>query len=188
VFRRLHLEDADFWSAVDLLIGPESAYGADSVEVSPKLAVIEDRRGISRHHVFPPQFGESLRLEALLEAGRQGQSSGWLFLGGGLQETSSGLMDAFARLGSSRLKTYLLDSRHSDRLRGAPGVTPVRVAGERFEKYEIVLLLAEHASYGLLASRRPDGRLFGFHTADWTLVGGLIDKLQDAYHLQKGAT
>jgi hypothetical protein len=97
-------------------------------------------------------------------------------------------LDAFARLGSARLKTYVLGSRHPERLRDAVGVTPVRVAGERFERHEIVLLLAEHVSYGLLAMRRADGRLVGFHTADWTLVEGLIDKLQDAYHLQKGAT
>ena len=66
-------------------------------------------------------------------------------------------------------------------------VTPVRVGGSEFERHEVTLILAEHASYGLIARRTADDRLCGFHTADWTLVEGLIAKLQDAYNLQRGA-
>jgi hypothetical protein len=61
----------------------------------------------------------------------------------------------------------------------------VHTPGDTFERHEIALLLLEHAAYGLVARRRHDGRLYGFHTSDWTLVEALIGKLQDTYHLQK---
>ncbi|MEE8408861.1 MAG: response regulator [Myxococcota bacterium] len=185
LFRRLHLDDVDFWSTVDLLIGPDSAYQADDVVLSAGLSVMEDERGVSRHHVFPEGFVDALRCEALGEAGRQGRSAGWLFLGGAWSGSGPQLTDAFDGLAGGQLKTYVLGRSYPERLRDVPGVTLVRVDGDVFGRHEVVLLLAEHTSYAMLAKRRADGRAYGFHTADWTLVEGLINKLQDTYHLQK---
>ncbi len=187
LFRRLHLEDVDFWGAVDLLIGEEAPYAGASLVPSRSFQVTEDDRGISRHHVFPPGFEMLARHELVAEAARQGRSSGWLFIGGDLLRDEA-LLSHISRLESTAMKTYALGAHPPASLSGASHVTPVRVEGELFRQHEVLLLLAEHAAYGMLTRRRTDGRIYGFHTADWTLVEGLIGKLQDAYHLQKGAS
>lgn len=186
IFRRLHLEDVDFWSAVDLLIGPEELYQGHELLQARQLTVTEDERGLSRHHLFPPGGLEVMRSAVLGEAQRQGRASGWLYLGGRWGDAEAAVQ--LRRLGAGSIRTYVLGSAHPEGLGGASLATPVRVEGDAFERHEVMLMLAEHSAYGLLARRRADGRLFGFHTADWTLVEGLIDKLQGAYHLQKGGT
>jgi diguanylate cyclase (GGDEF)-like protein len=188
VFRRLHLEDIDFWNAVDLLIGDDDRYVGDSVDTSGSLSATEDERGISRHGLFPPGFIAFLRHEVINEVGRQAGLSGWLYLGSSWDEDGADVAERLIRIGTGGIKTTVLGSRHPEPLRNVAGITPVRVDGGTFDKHEIVLFLAEHASYGFLARRRADGHCCAFHTADWTLVEGLIGKLQDAYHLQKGAT
>ncbi len=185
LFRRLHLEDADFWAAIDLLVGDGDAYRGDRVELSRALAVTEDEKGILRHAVFPSGFPALACQQVLSEAARQARASGWLFLGGSLRKSEEA---ALARMPSDggAFKTYVLSPQPPATLGELAHVTPVRVDGDAFAQHELVLLLAEHAAYGLLARRRADGRVYGFHTADWTLIEGLIGKLQDAYHLQKG--
>ncbi|OGQ85314.1 MAG: hypothetical protein A2289_10935 [Deltaproteobacteria bacterium RIFOXYA12_FULL_58_15] len=188
VFRRLHLEDVDFWGAVDLLIGEGSSYARNLVEVSPSMSATEDRRGTSRHNVFPAGFVALVRQESLLEVARQSASNGWLFLGSDWSKDGVDLADQLSAIKQAHVKTYVIGSGHPSRLRSATEAASVRVDDGRFDDHEVVLLLAEHAAYGFLAKHRGDGRAFGFHTADWTLVEGLIGKLQDNYHLQKGTT
>jgi diguanylate cyclase (GGDEF)-like protein len=186
LFRRLHLEDVDFWSAVELLIGDPARYQGDQVDTSAGLAAAEDARGVSRHHVFPPGFVPVVRGEVLGEMGRQATSGGWLYLGSDWAQGGVDLADQLKRLPPVVIEPYVLGSDHPPRLRQMSGITTVRVDSGAVDDHEVVLLLAEHASYGLLAKRRADGRAFGFHTADWTLVEGMIGKLQEAYNLQKG--
>ena len=187
-FRRLHLEDVDFWGAVDLLIGSPELYAGGDLDQQRSLALTEDSRGVSRHNVFPAGFTGLVYDEVLAEVLREGASSGWLFFGGSFGNKDLALVDRVRQLAKSNVKSYFLGKNIPSRLREATTAVSVNVDGDDFERHDIVLLLAEHASYGLLGRRRPDGRIFGFHTADWTLVEGLIGKLQDAYHLQKGAT
>lgn len=191
LFRRLHLEDVAFWSAVDLLIGGADIYAHEEVELPKALAVTEDKLGLSRHTLFGAGAATSLRAEAFAEAARQARASGWLFLGGRWRATHGPDMDEMVwhvgQMEGGAMKTYVMGVGDVDLFRGAPHVTPVRVDGEAFGEHEVILFLAEHASYGLLGRWREDGRLYGFHTADWTLVEGLIQKLQEAYNLQKGA-
>lgn len=187
LFRRLHLEDVDFWGAADLLIGGDDAYAQDVVQRPGPFGVTEDALGISRHQVFPRPWMPLLYREVLGEAARQPKTSGWLFLAGGF---ANGQLAAPTELGQLRhdgMRVYLLGSTPPERLGEVANVTPVRVGGTEFDRHEVVLFLAEHASYGLLARRADDGALRGFHTADWTLIEGLIAKLQDAYNLQRGA-
>ncbi len=186
LFRRLHLEDVDFWSAAELLIGDDENYRPDKLDSARPFSVTEDDKGLSRHDIFPPGFANVVRGEVLVEAARQARSSGWLFFGGSWQWASDDFVRQLRPLEASALRTYYLSNEPPAVLADMPHVTTVRAQGERFSKHDVVLLLAEHAAYGFLARRRGDGRLYGLHTADWTLVEGLIDKLQDAYHLQKG--
>lgn len=192
LFRKLHLDDVDFWEAFDLLIGSAKHYQGAEVTDHKALRVAEDARGISRHAIYPNDFGGAVRVAILEEAIRGARSSGWLFLGGRWdKEAESDLNALFRELGrldASALRTYVLGSRQSDSFINSQHLTSVRVAGKVFDEHELVLLLAEHAAYGLLGRWREDGRLYGFHTADWTLIEGLIDKVQGAYHLQKGIT
>jgi two-component system, cell cycle response regulator len=188
LFRRLHLEDVDFWGAVDLLIGPTELYSGGDLDSQKPLSVTEDARGVTRHNIFPTGFTALAQEEVLVEVARQGASSGWLFLGGSFGNKEVALADLLRQLSRTNVRTYFLGRNLPPRLREATAATTVNVDDDTFERYEVVLLLAEHASYGLLGRRRPDGRIFGLHTADWTLVEGLVGKLQDAYHLQKGAT
>ena len=187
-FRRLHLEDVDFWGAVDLLVGDEQYYGREAIEAARALRVTEDDRGVSRHHVFPLGFTALARSEVLAEAARQSRSSGWLFLGGPSTQRSEDEIRQLRALESSALKTYLLGA--DDVVPGPLGLAHITAVqgGEALRRHDLVLLLAEHSAYGLLGRHRSDGSLIGFHTADWTLVEGLIGKLQDSYHLQKGST
>ncbi len=187
LFRRLHLEDVDFWGAVDLLIGAPELYKGDLNE-QRSLVITEDARGTARHHVFPPGFTALAQEEALYASVRQGQAGGWLFLGGAFGSKDVDLADHLRLLAKSNVKSYLLGRGVPARLREVASVTTVNVESDLFERHDVLLLLSEHSSYGLLGRRRDDGRMCGFHTADWTLVEGLIGKLQDAYHLQKGAT
>lgn len=186
LFRRLHLEDVDFWGAVELLVGDESRYGPEAVDEARALTVTEDDKGLSRHHVFPAGFGDVARAEVLSEAAQQAKSSGWLFFGAPSAQADGEMLRRLRALEASALRTYFL-SAVEPRLEGELGHVTLVHGGDPWRHHELVLLLAEHSAYGMLARRRQDGRLFGFHTADWTLVEGLIGKLQDAYHLQKGA-
>jgi diguanylate cyclase (GGDEF)-like protein len=186
IFRRLHLEDVDFWGAVELLVGDARLYSGAEVEPTRAITVTEDDKGLSRHHVFPQGFGELVRGEVLSEAVRQAHSSGWLFLGGASSRASDEMVRQLRSLEASALRTYVLSADTSGALADLPHVTTVS-GGDVLRRHEVVLMLAEHSAYALLARRRDDGRLTGYHTADWTLVEGLIGKLQDAYHLQRGA-
>jgi len=186
LFRRLHLEDVDFWGAAELLIGADDLYQPDKLETVRAFSLTEDDVGYSRHDIFPTGFANVVRGEVLAEAARQARSSGWLFFGGSWQWASDDFVRQLRPLEASALKAYYLSNDPPAVLADMPHVTSVRAEGERFARHDVVLLLAEHAAYGFLSRRRGDGRLYGFHTADWTLVEGLIDKLQDAYHLQKG--
>ena len=187
LFRRLHLEDVDFWGAAELLVGEDDAYAGAGLRQAAPSGVTEDPLGVSRRQIFPPGWISLLHREVLAEAARQPKTSGWLFLAGRI---GADRLSAPADLGQLRhdgMRVYLLGSAPPDRLCEVANVTPVRVGGSEFERHEVTLILAEHASYGLIARRTADDRLCGFHTADWTLVEGLIAKLQDAYNLQRGA-
>lgn len=186
LFRRLHLEDIDFWGAADLLIGDPEHYAGNSVVLDKSLEVTEDSRGLSRHFLFSRDDVERMRLELVQEATRQGLASGWLYLGGQWQGASSELLSDLQALGECKLKAYALGHDVTTYVRGGGQLAPVRTETGVFEEREVALMLCEHSSYAFLGKRRADGKLFGFHTADWTLVEGLIDKLQDAFHLQKG--
>ncbi len=186
LFRRLHLEDVDFWGAVELLIGDDATYAGGRVDPGRAVAATEDARGLSRHHVFPVGFVPLVRQDVLAELSRQPGAGGWLYLGSDWRADASDLGDLLNRVDNPAFRTYVLGSAPPPRLRDGDNVLPVRVGDGAFDRHEVLLLLGEQMSYGLLARRREDGRAYGFHTADWTLVEGLIGKLQDAYHLQKG--
>ncbi|MBI5508366.1 MAG: response regulator [Deltaproteobacteria bacterium] len=187
LFRRLHLEDVDFWAAVELLVGPPDLYNKGALDSQRALVVTEDPRGLGRHHQFPTGFTSLVHEEVLAEVQRQGLLGGWLFLGGAFSSKDLGLVDRLRSLERTNVRPYLLGRELPQRLRDTAAVTCVSVESDLFDRHDVVLLLSEHASYGLLGRRRPDGRIFGFHTADWTLVEGLIGKLQDTYHLQRGS-
>jgi two-component system cell cycle response regulator len=184
-FRRLHLEDLDFWAAADVLIGPDAPYDGDELRATRLMAMTEDERGFSRHALFPEGAISDLRRSIFTEAHRQGRQHGWLYVGGNFESAQ----DRQSIQGLSRsgiLRTYVLANARFTDLDANTAVTHVHTPGDTFERHEIALLLLEHAAYGLIARRRNDGRLYGFHTSDWTLVEALIGKLQDTYHLQRG--
>ena len=187
-FRKLHLEDLDFWSAVDVLVGPDGPYSGAGLRSTRLMAMTEDERGLSRHALFPDGAIEDLRRSIFAEAHRQGRQHGWLYVGGNFTGAPAdrNSLNQLGRAAGSSLKTYVLGHKRVIDLEDSSTLTHVQAPGDIFDRHEIILLLLEHAAYGLIARRRNDGRLYGFHTADWTLVEALIDKLQDAYHLQKG--
>ena len=186
-FRKLHLEDLDFWAAADVLIGPAAPYASDDIQPTRVMEMLEDDRGLSRHVLLPQGALADLRRTMFSEAQRQGRMHGWLYLGGSYESaTDAKGLAKLARASGALLKTYVLGHTRMPDLEGSANLTHVQVTGDTFARYEVVLSLLEHAAYGLIAKRRDDGRVYGFHTADWTLVEALIDKLQDAYHLQKG--
>ncbi|MBC7792453.1 MAG: response regulator [Clostridia bacterium] len=185
-FRKLHLEDLDFWAVADVLIGPPAPYAGEDVQPNRVMEMSADERGLSRHVLLPAGALADLRRSVFSEATRQGRLHGWLYLGGSFESPSD--LKGLSKLarGSGALKTYVLGNTRIPDLEGSANLTHVQVPNDAFARYEVALLLLEHAAYGLVAKRRDDGRVYGFHTADWTLVEALIDKLQDAYHLQKG--
>lgn len=186
-FRKLHLEDLDFWAAADVLIGPAQPYATDEIHATRVMEMIEDERGLSRHVLLPQGALADLRRSIFNEAHRQGRMHGWLYLGGSFESAADlkGLLK-LSRAGGAALRTYVLGHNRMPELESSANLTHVQAPGGTFARYEVVLMLLEHTAYGLIAKRRDDGRIYGFHTADWTLVEALIDKLQDAYHLQKG--
>ncbi len=187
-FRKLHLEDLDFWAAADVLIGPDAPYAGDDLRATRLMAMTEDERGFSRHALFPDGAIEDLRRSIFCEAQRQGRQHGWLYVGGNFDSPND--RQSLSRLsrpsGAATLRTYVLANARFNDIEASAALTHVHTTGDTFERHEIALLLLEHAAYGVIARRRNDGRLYGFHTSDWTLVEALIGKLQDTYHLQKG--
>jgi hypothetical protein len=186
-FRKLHLEDLDFWGAVDVLVGPDGPYSGAGLRSTRLMAMTEDERGMSRHALFPEGALADLRRSIFAEAHRQGRQHGWLYVGGDFSEdTDRESLGQLGRVTGAALRTYVLGHKRIPDLEDSASLTHVHAPGDIFDRHEIGLMLLEHAAYGLITRRRPDGRLYGFHTSDWTLVEALIDKLQDAYHLQKG--
>ncbi|MEO0813592.1 MAG: diguanylate cyclase, partial [Myxococcota bacterium] len=159
LFRRLHLEDVDFWGAVELLIGDRGNYDGDSVQLDKALEVTEDHRGLSRHAIFPVESLDSLRREVLGEALRQGRASGWLYLGGAWGAVSREVLSGLQQIGERSLKTYVLGHDVAEKVRGSGQLTPVRTDADSFQEREVILMLCEHSAYALLAQRRHDGRL-----------------------------
>jgi two-component system, cell cycle response regulator len=176
-FRRLQLEDLAFWDAVDLLV--DSASGGNAPAMSRWL---KDERGISRQFRWSEEAMRSVRAAILEEVRRQAKASGWFYVGSAWQDES--FVERLHDTREGGVQVYALGERLPLQLADW-GIASVRVGSDVFQRCEVMLMLAEHAAYGLLARRDGDA-VTGFHTADWTLVQGLIDKLQDTYHLQKG--
>lgn len=186
IFRRLHLEGAEFWDAIDLLIGESSNYQGDEVRLSRVLGGTEDRRGLTRHLVFSSGSVERLHRELIAEASYQGHSGGWLVLGSSWGDSSTELIAAVQRLGALKLKSTILGSRIAEHLRCEGQLSVIRSSEDTFRERDVMLMLCEHSAYGFASRRREDGECFGFHTADWTLVEGLINQFEAAFGLREG--
>lgn len=187
LFRRLHLEDTDFRGAFDLLVGSATDYDPERI-TSRAFSIMEDERGLSRHNVFAPAFPSFIRSEILAEAARQGRVSGWLFIVGPWASAADSFLRRLRAPEAAALRIYWLSPDKPESTAEMPHITTVQADGNELADRQAILFFSEHAAYGLLAKPGADGQLVGFHTADWTLVEGLISKLQDAYHLQKGGT
>jgi hypothetical protein len=167
------LDGLTFWEEVELLLGAPG---------SPKLPVDERGDPARRGRVSPILF-EELQSEVARDLMRDPAARGLLYLGVPEVRTDlpllAGLESAPPDFGP---RVYVL-GRRAD-LEAHPVAMPVFLPNEeRMNRCEFLLWLTEHAAYALLL-RRGKGAAWGFHTADPTLVDGLIAKLQGEYDLQ----
>ena len=182
LFRRFHLEQEDFWSLNDYLL-EDAAQKAKT----GKRSLLEDKDGRSAHQLFTPEMLSALELEVCRMAGKQRNQNGWFFLGGSFKEHSPAMLEMVIGEPDSRLHTYFLGNDLPDLFEDAT-ITPVHIEGDDFQDSRIIFLLAEHASYALVARKREDGDgFYGFHTSDWTVVESLIHRLQEEYGLHRGS-
>jgi two-component system cell cycle response regulator len=175
LLRRLHLGDlepAAFWELADLLLS-DSAHVPES---SPSARLDTD-----------PELVLAAQREAAREVARDPRARGVLYLGvrdaGAAAHVVAALpqADAAARAGDSTVRVCVLGRRGEAAAPSHPLVTEVFLDGDpRFSSHEFLLLMSEHAAYGLIAG--PDGRMF--HTSDVPLVDALVSKLQTLYDLQ----
>lgn len=181
-FRRLQLDGFDFWGAVDLVIGSPELYASDRIQLPKGLPALEDAGRRTQYVLFERGLLDSVRCEVVDEALRQPRS-GLLFLAG-----------RWSGRWTDRVRRRLENGRSNDVWVWLVGDGPPRMGNDSrvasfhtddFNDHELVLALSEYATYGLVAKRRSDGSLYGFHSSDWTLVEGLVHKLQLAYPLQR---
>lgn len=168
--RQLMLEDLDFWSTLDLLLGQPGG---------PRLPG-EDRAGPSRRASLPDALFGRAQVEAARELARDPGARGLLYLG--LPEISATLplLSELEQRTDTTGRAYVLGRRAG--LDAHPAATLVYLEGdERIQAHEFLLLHAEHASYAVLRRR---GEPHTFHTSDPRLVDALVAKLQLTYDLQ----
>jgi two-component system cell cycle response regulator len=168
----LHLGPLSFWDEVELLLGNAR---------SPKLPEAPgepSRRGKVASVLF-----EELQHEVGRELLREPLARGLVYLGVKSIRADlpmvRALDDAPADFGP---RVYLL-GRHGD-FETHRAMTPVFLEGDaQLARHEFILWMGDGAAYALL-QRPGKGATWGFHTADTTLVEGLISKLQTTYDLQ----
>ena len=169
--RRLMLEDLDFWSTVELLVGTAK---------SPKLP-LDDRGGASRRAELVPAIFERAQVEAVRELSRDPGARGLLYVGVPEVRPDLPLLRPLESWAESQSRVYVLGRRAG--LDAHPAATLVYLEGdERMHAHEFLLLHSEHASYAYLKRRGAEG--MAFHSSDVLLVDGLVHKLQQAYDLQ----
>ena len=171
--RRLLLDGIDFWTEVEILLGnPES----------PRLPS-DERTEPSRRGKVSPLLFEEIQLEVAREMLRAPSSRGVLYLGVPEIHPHLPLVEALgdcpADLAS---KIYLLGRRAG--FDSHPLLTPVFMEGDaRIARYEFLLWLSENSAYAFI-QKRGAGTAWGFHTSDYSVVDGLIARLQTEYDLQ----
>lgn len=178
VYRRLRLNELEFWEAVQLLLEHPSLSGFGR----PKTREDGEFASGLQSMDFSPSLVEAIRHELLHEGQRLKEAEGWLYLGG--PSVSRAPSQTFNVLERSALRAYSLMEQGSNVNHAVSPVTCVEINDQFLRDHEIILLFSEQLAYGLVG-RWHDGVLRGFHTDDGVLVEGLILKLQENYHLQK---
>ncbi|RMG19296.1 MAG: response regulator [Deltaproteobacteria bacterium] len=167
-YRRLHLQEHDFWELVDTLLTTP----AEAVGTGPA-----GRRG----HL-PLGLVESVQREIASELQRRPEARGLLYFGTRRIDASLTLLRELnpAREGATRV--YLLGQEVRAGL-DHPSVTAVQLPAERrLERYSFLIYLTEHAAYAWLRDEESEQ---AYHSSDSPLVEALVARLQEAYDLQR---
>jgi len=171
--RRLVLDPAGFWEAVELLLGSPDG---------PRLPE-EDGAEPSRRGRIPEGLFDEVQAEIGRTLLREPSLRSLVYLGGAEAGDGLPLVRTLERAeGDFAPRVYLLARRAEVTPR--PGLTPLVLGGdERLLRHQFVLWLHGSAAYALL-QRRGRGATWAFHSSDAALVDGLVSKLQSAYDLQ----
>ncbi|NOZ87385.1 MAG: diguanylate cyclase [Deltaproteobacteria bacterium] len=177
LYRKLHLEELDFWDSVKVLLTHESE---DKIKEmtgvrepvwswifdgnAPKMSLIQD--------------------ELALELSRNKDLKGIIFLGVERVSDDLAFLGRYPEMEGSKMKMFILGKRAVNQWR-FPLVTPLAIPDIDADARccDFVLFFSEAGAYACLEDKQEHGRVF--HSSDTTLVARLIAKLQEYYKLQR---
>jgi two-component system cell cycle response regulator len=178
IYKKLNLEEKGFWEVVGLLLG-KAGYKAT-----------EDIKGLSRHHIFTPSLIEQTQKVIFREIAQNPDMRGILYMGVRRIDPGMSLLENHQIIEASATRVFILGQPagaegNEDKSWDIPQITPVFLSDERILQHTFILYLNEDYAYGLICRKDKQGKLFGFHTGDSTLVERMISKLQENYMLKK---
>jgi two-component system, cell cycle response regulator len=179
VWERLGLGGKPLWEAVDVLLGGEDDAGVardGSVALHPDLVRAHDAQSLARHAALPTSAVARLGGLTVADAVRH-RVAGTLYVAGdaALEAEVARAMEAPDR----RLRAWILGRAEGPGARMRLPVDDPRL-GERV----LLLLMSEVGGYMLLARPLEGDTHLVYHASDLDLIDGMVNALQQAYHLQ----
>ena len=173
----------DPWAIIEVLIG------ADSETDDSDISFGSDKSrwwGAAYQDVFSQSFVESVQAELVLEAQRQRSMPGYFFLGQPGKALEHGVVQGLRKIAGGRLRSYLLGSQSPRDLLEFDNMDELSPDPNSTQGYEVAILLTDSTTYGFFGRSQDGDGYKGFHTADWTIVGAMVDMLHRTYRLQTG--
>ncbi len=165
-YRRLRLEDHDFWAMVDALMDTRASVATGDA----------GRRG-----KLPDGTLEAVFVESAKEMVRAPSVRGLVYYGADVVGPDLPLLSSLDGFQDSATRLHLLARKVEGSIRH-PAVASVVLPDEgRLKRSRFFLLLTETAVYAWL--ERGDEE--AYHTSDSSLVEALVSRLQEAYDLQR---
>ena len=166
-YRRLRLEDHDYWEMVDLLLETRS------------LSAITGDSG--KRGDLPSGLLDALAAESAKDVARAPDVRGLIYIGIDKLTEDSPLVQILSGLEDAETRVYIL-TKTAEATIDNPAVTVVSLTEEeRLSAGMFFLLLTESTSYGWMTRNG----LQSYHTSDVSLIEALIDRLQEYYDLQR---
>jgi two-component system cell cycle response regulator len=185
LFRRLKLQEKNFWDTVGLLVGRPEDYECPLESASQNFRLSEDADGGSAHGVFHEAVLEGIEEEVARQAvDLPGRRAILIDVGGELGEDQRPVERVVAE--GERAKAFVLGRKGAGATESDhPALTRVFIDDDMMDRHRLLLVLSEHLAYAFLGSKKSAGEMYGFNTHDHFLVENLITKLQEHYSLQR---
>lgn len=173
IYRKLNLENKDFWTAFDLMVTPSKEVQEITKESSEEL------EGESCQAIFPENLIKDISEIFQVELNLNTSMRGAFFLK--LGRIKERFLPKFATKisDSSAFRIYRFESE--DITETSPLIRFIRIPHEDAEKGNFLIAVTEEFLYGLFFKEIEKNKYSAFHTSDPFLIENIIAKLQERY-------